>query len=104
MKGREVGLQILFIWLRNFKFRRAGLHPVTKKYVAVDDAELSCTQVSSAMLFTDLSMPVNIKLPVKLPSAAAEGMSILCVVGIAFYAGKELMKGECGMGVVKIFI
>ena len=83
---------------------RYGLHPVTKKYVAVDDAELIATQVSSAMLFTDLSMPVNMKLPVKLPSAAAEGMSILCVVGIAFYAGKELMKGECGMGVVKIFI
>ena len=83
---------------------RYGLCAVTKKYVALDDAALIGAQVSSAMLFTDLSMPVNMKLPVQLASAAAEGMSILCVVGIAFYAGKELMKEECGMGVVKIFI
>ena len=79
-----------------------GLHPVTKKYVALDDVELKATQVSSAMLFTDLAMPVTLKLPVQLPSAVAKHSTLLCVVGIAFYTGNELMKGQCGMRVVRV--
>lgn len=82
-------------------FPRYGLCTVMKKYIALD-SELTYAHASSAMLFTDLSVPVNLKLLVKLPSAAAEHSTLLCVVGIAFYKGTELIKGVCGMGVVRV--
>lgn len=82
---------------------RYGLHAVTKKYVPLDDAELTCREVSSPMLFTDLTMLVSLKLPVQLSSAVAEQSALLCIVGIAFYKGSELMKGECGMRVVRVW-
>lgn len=81
---------------------RYGLCAVTKKYKALYDAVLTGAQTSSAILYPDLSMQVSLKLPVQLPSTAVAHSTLLCIVGIAFFQGNELMKGACGMKVVRI--
>lgn len=80
-----------------------GINETKKHYQPLNASETASEQVTSDFIYTTFDMRIKLSLPLTLPESAAEGTSLLCIVGIAFYNGAVRMGKEvCGMRVVRV--